>query len=357
MKFTEGMKIAYALTNTFGIGNITARKILDAVKRRDIPGFLDEAGGFCAPKDLIEIKASFDRIDFDVLERKWSKKNISAVMSDDEYYPESLKPYPDMPPILYYKGNPDLFNLPCFAVVGTRYPTRYGLRATEDFVSKLSERFCIVSGMARGIDSAAHRTALNSGGKTIAILGSGVDVIYPAENVDLSREIADRGLLVSEYEPGTFANGRNFPARNRIISGLSRGVLVTEAGLKSGTTLTINSAEKQGKAVFCVPGGIYSDASAGCNRSIKLCQSRAVTDVNDIYDELGLSSVDVAPPSLVQLDFNEEKIASLLSTNGEMHFEEILGETSLTVPQLNSLLVKMETAGIIRKTKYNYWSV
>lgn len=356
MKLTAKQKIIYALTKAQGIGCVKGRRIVSYADFSDFGSFLVSLRNVSA-NEYIEIKTGLENTDFDRLENSFADKSIRLVTILDEEYPKSLLPYQDMPLALYCIGDVSLLNTPSFAVVGTRFPTRYGLRATEEFVSSLSDRFTIVSGMARGIDSCAHKSALKAGGKTVAVLGSGVDIVYPPENLSLYRDIINFGLVVSEYEPGTPANSFNFPARNRIISGLSRSVLVTEAGIKSGTMLTINSAIAQGKDVFCVPGSIYSAASSGVNKSIRECQSRAVTDVNDIYDEMGLTKQETVKPSLIQLDFNEDAILNALKQNGEMHVEEILDVVDLSISQLNSLLTRMETAGLINKTKHNYWSV
>ncbi len=362
MKLTDRQKAVIIINRANGIGQIKTRRIISALddKPEVILDSLFQVRQklLCAvsEKEYGEICVSLQMGTEDT-EKELEQKKISLVTYLDEAYPQPLKAYEDAPVILYCIGDVSLLSSDCFAVVGTRYPTKYGLRVTEDFVSELSTRFCIVSGMARGVDSIAHRACLNNFGKTIAVLGCGVDVVYPPENRGLYAEIAERGLIVSEYPPGEKVNAHNFPARNRIISGLSRGVLVTEAGEKSGTILTINYALDQGKDVFCVPGSIYNQASSGCNRYIKECQSRAVTDVNDIYDEIGLKKVDIKKPSALQLDVNENAILEELTSKGELHFEELLQVVDLTVPQLNSLLIKMESVGLITKTKHNYWSV
>lgn len=357
MRLSERQKIAYVLVNTPGVGYVTGRNLLEGAVADTLDGFIVSVRGKCSNREYAELVSTAHNADFASLERKLENKKITPVSILDEEYPDSLKPYADMPLLLYAKGDLSLLKADSFAVVGTRRPTRYGLRVTEDFTTKLSERFCIVSGMARGIDACAHRAALNAGGKTIAVLGSGVDVVYPPENYALYRDIAEYGLIISEYEPGIAPSAHNFPARNRLISGLSRSVLVTEAGLKSGTMLTINYAVKQGKDIFCVPGNIYSSTSSGCNRSIKECQSRVALDVNDIYEELGLSKTNIEKPHAVQLDFNEELILKSLEKNGEMHFDELLEEVDVSVSQLSTLLIKLEAVGLINKTKFNYWSV
>ena len=359
---TSRQKAVIIINRTTGIGKIKARRIIEELGEK--PEIIFD-GVSMLRKRLLSILTEKDygelclsvQTGCELEENTLTQKGICLATIVDEEYPEGLKVYPDAPIMLYYKGDVSLLKSNIFAVVGTRYPTRYGVRVTEEFVGNLSSRFTIVSGMARGVDSVAHRACLDNYGKTIAVLGCGVDVIYPPENKGLYDEIVERGLVISEYAPGEGANAHNFPARNRIISGLSRGVLVTEAGEKSGTILTINYALEQGKDVFCVPGSIYNQASAGCNRYIKECQSRAVVDVNDIYDEIGMKKADLSKPSALQLDVNESAILDELTRKGEMHFEELLDVVDLTVPQLNSLLIKMESVGLITKTKHNYWSV
>lgn len=361
MKLTDRQKAVYIVTSAYGIGVAKGRKLLDAVNAEDVANNLAKCRStitaMLGERDYREICVSAANADFAELERKLELSKVKLVTILDEEYPKSMLCYEDAPLMLYCKGDASLLNKPSFAVVGTRFPTKYGMRATEEFVAKLSERFVIVSGMARGIDSCAHRTALNSRGKTVAVLGCGADVVYPPENKSLYEEIAEYGLVISEYPLGETATAHNFPARNRIISGLSRAVLITEAGENSGTMLTLNYAINQGKDVFCVPGSIFNKSSAGCNKAIKECQTRLVTDVNDIYSELGMTKTDVSKPSSIQLDVNEDSVLNALAKNGEMHFEEILDVVDLSVPQLNSLLTKMTAVGLITKTKYNYWSI
>lgn len=362
MKLSERQKAIYLIAHTKGIGNIKGKRLIQGISDvenilTDIERYRGKIVAIVGEKEYVEMCAALSEIDFCEVESRLTKLDITLVCVGEDNYPTSLLPYEDMPLILYCKGDISLLNKPCFAVVGTRYPTKYGLRATEEFTASLSERFCIVSGMARGVDSKAHRVALDSKGKTIAVLGCGVDVVYPAENYALQQDIVSYGLVISEYDEGTKANACNFPARNRIISGLSKGVLITEAGIKSGTFITHKYALEQGKDIYCVPGSIYNASSGGCNKSIRECQSRAVLDVNDIYEEMGINKVDIIKPSAMQLDINEEIIINCIAKGGEMHFEELLNEVDLTVPQLNSLLIKMETVGLINKTKSNYWSV
>lgn len=362
MKLSNKQRAVIILSKTKGIGVVKGRKIIDIVSNLeaiayDLGSIRSELVAICGEKLYREICVSASGINFDNLERLYTEKGVKIVTVVDDEYPRAMLCYEDAPLLLYCKGDLRLLNVPSFAVVGTRFPTKYGIRVTEDFVEKLVERFCIVSGMARGVDSCAHKMALKERGKTIAVLGCGVDVIYPPENHQLYHDIIENGLIISEYDVGEQANAHNFPARNRIISGLSRAVLITEAGENSGTMLTLKYSLEQGKDVFCVPGSIYNKASTGCNKSIKSCQTRMVTDVNDIYYELGMNKVSNLKPSGLQLDINEDNIVNALTKNGEMHFEELLEVVDLGVSQLNSLLIKMTAIGLITKTKNNYWSI
>ncbi len=363
MRLSKRNKAILIINQTNGIGLVKTKKILECLENKpeilldDIASVRQKLLSVISEKEYGSLCLDVSSDEIDKKAETWEKAGITVVSILDENYPDSLRIYDDMPVLLFCKGNLELLNQPSFAVVGTRYPTKYGVRVTEDFVNELSNRFCIVSGLARGVDSVAHRACLDCMGRTIAVLGCGVDVVYPYENKGLYDEIAERGLLISEYYPNEQPVAHNFPARNRIISGMSKAVLVTEAGEKSGTILTINYALEQGKDVFCVPGSIYNQASAGCNKYIKDCQTRAVCNVNDIYNELGMRETDLSKPSAIQLDINENAILEKIQENGEMHFEEILQVVDLSVPQLNSLLIKMESVGLITKTKYNYWSV
>lgn len=361
MALTKKQKASLMISSAYGIGTGKGNRILriEGIENivENLAAFRTKILTVIGEKDYRELCVSVANIDFPAIEAELERKKMRYVSVLDEDYPKALACYDDAPLGLYCIGNVALLNEPCFAVVGTRFPTKYGVRVTEDFSAKLSERFCIVSGLARGIDAVAHKAALDAGGTTIAVLGCGADVVYPYENRQLYDNIAESGLIVSEFLPGTPATAHNFPSRNRIISGISRAVLVTEAGENSGTMITMDHALQQGKDVFCVPGNIYNKSSLGCNRAIKDCQTRMVLDVNDIYGELGLTSVDVRKPSSMQLDVNEDNIVQALTRNGEMHFEEILDVVDLSVSQLNALLIKMTATGLITKTKHNYWSI
>lgn len=198
-------------------------------------------------------------------------------------YPRQLRQIDHPPENLYYRGDIDLLSQPAIAVIGSRQPTDYGRQVTETFVRQLvKQNWIIVSGMARGIDTVAHQTAIESGGKTIAVLGSGLDVIYPPENRDLSQKIH---LVISEFSPGTPPCAKNFPQRNRILAGVSRAVLVTQAAKRSGTLITARLAAEQGKEVFVIPGPITSHLSEGSSWLIQQ-GAKLVNSIEDITEEL-----------------------------------------------------------------------
>ena len=284
------------------------------------------------------------------------KNGVYALTFFDDAYPRVLKEIDTPPILLYCKGDISLLGELCIAVIGTRAPSRYGITITEQFCEGLVERgIVIVSGLARGIDAVAHKVALACGGATIAVLGSGIDVIYPFENRNIYKEIAENGLIISEYKMGTRPNAYQFPERNRLISGVSQGVLVTEAGAKSGSLITADFALKQGKELFLVPGNITSKKSEGANLLLKSVQGAMVTNVNDIFDALGIKKLDLQP-QVAKLDMIEETIVKALR-EGEKHLEQLLALTELRIADLSAILVKMELFGIINKLDNNYYGV
>ena len=213
------------------------------------------------------------------------KYNVIKFDLNSRFYPEKLRNISCPPKKLYCLGNLSLLNCRSVAIIGSRNYSNYGKRAANEFSYNLAkDNICVVSGMARGIDSFAHEAAINAKGKTVAVLGSGLDIIYPKENKKLYEDIIkNNGLIISEYPIGTPPRKQNFPARNRIISGLSDGVLVIEARKNSGTNITVDFALEQGKDVFVIPGNIYSKTSDGTNFLIKE-GAIPVTDYKDILN-------------------------------------------------------------------------
>ncbi len=275
-------------------------------------------------------------------------KNIQVLTLLDKNYPEKLKEIFDPPPVLYIKGELKLEDNLALAVVGTRRVTAYGREVTEILVRDLaSSGLTIVSGLARGVDALAHKAALDSGCRTIAVLGCGVDIVYPAQNVTLAKEIIKNGAIISEYPPGTQPIPGHFPARNRIISGLSLGTLVTEADEKSGSLITASLALEQNREVFAVPGPIYSQLSKGPSGLIKQ-GAKLVTSAADILEELNIEQKknSAKVKQIIPDNLDEEMIIKLL-INEPKHIDELLRESKFSSNKLNGLLVTMELKGKI----------
>jgi DNA processing protein len=274
---------------------------------------------------------------------------ISVVTLGETAYPRLLAEIPAPPPVLYYKGTLSTEDAMAVAIVGTRRSTAYGREVAGRLATELAEAgVTIVSGLARGIDGIAHRAALKAGGRTLAVLGSGVNIIYPAEHANLAEEIAQHGAVVADYAPDTKPDAVNFPPRNRIISGLSLGVVVVEAPTRSGALITCDFAADQGRDVFVVPGSILSPASAGCNRLLR-DGARPVTSAADILEDLNLGQrreQSAVQQSLPVTD-DERRLLALM-TGDPQHIDELAAATSLPIAQASYQLSMMELKGLVR---------
>lgn len=277
--------------------------------------------------------------------------NAEVVGIADKAFPALLKEIFDPPPMLYVKGKAlAAFDAPCIAIVGTRRPSHYGLRMAERIASELAGAgVTVVSGMARGCDSAAHKGALAAGGVTVAVLGTGIDVAYPPENKKLSDEVAEKGLLVSEYPMGTPPMPYNFPRRNRIIGGLVTGILVVEAPLRSGALQTARLALEYGRDVFAIPGAVSSPKSAGTNKLIK-DGAGLVETADDILSALNIvrSRVEDEAP-LPELGSVEGLIWGALSIDEPRHIDDIAVKTGLGVAKASAFLLDMELKGLVKQ--------
>ena len=275
---------------------------------------------------------------------------VKVLICEDPSYPARLKEIYDYPPVLYVRGDLPSQDEPCLAVVGTRRPTIYGRQVAEEIVADLAQsKITIVSGLARGIDSVVHRTALDAGGKTIAVFASGLDIVYPAENAKLAQAIIEHGALISEYPLGVNPKAENFPLRNRIMSGLSLGVLVVEAGERSGALITAFQALEQNREVFAIPGSILSPASKGTNRLIQE-GAKLVCNCADILEELNLT---ITTQQLEIKEFSPANEAESLMlkqlTSEPAHIDEICRRSGLTMPEVSSTLAMMELKGIAKQ--------
>jgi DNA processing protein len=287
---------------------------------------------------------------------KFEKEGVKMITADEPEFPRLLKQIPDAPLLFYMKGEIKKEDDFCFGIVGTRLATNYGKETAQTVAFKLAATgLTVVSGMAVGIDTEAHKGALASSGRTIAVVASGLDEksLFPQENIGLARKIISRGALISEYPIGMNADREKFVARNRIISGLSRGVLVVEAPLRSGALITARHALEQNREVFAVPGNISSRMSFGANLLLK--QGAAlVTRAEDILQELNLKfnlpAVEETGGNAFKSDNKvEEKIFGILSSNGETkHVDEIVRFSGTAVQKINSALTTMEMKGIIK---------
>ncbi len=275
---------------------------------------------------------------------------VTVLPMNDPTYPKRLKEIYDYPPLLYIRGKPLPSDECCLAVVGTRRATVYGRQVTEEIVADLAKSgVTIVSGLAGGIDSIAHRIALEVGGRTIAVFASGLDIVYPAENAKLAREIMEHGALISEYPLGTRPKADNFPRRNRIMSGMSLGVLVVEAGESSGALITANQALEQNREVFAIPGSILSPASRGTNRLIQE-GAKLVTNCSDILEELNLTIVvqQLEMKETVTTDDTEAQLLKELTAEPS-HIDEVCRHSGLPMAIVSSTLAMLELKGLVKQ--------
>jgi DNA processing protein len=269
----------------------------------------------------------------------------------DPDYPQILRQIVDPPALIYGYG--DLPEGPALAIVGTRHPKDFGKAFTEQLAQELvAAGLVIISGLARGIDTAAHRGALNGGGKTLAILGCGIDQVYPPENATLYRQIIEQGTLISEYPPGSEPLPGHFPGRNRIISGLSKGTLVIEASRDSGSLITAEFALEQGREVMAVPGGIDRKTSYGPNILIKQ-GAHPITEATDILEILGVhrnskKSLPNARDTVLQLPGQTGAVLSKLDLTPR-HCDELASESGLTAMELSAILLHLELQGYAEK--------
>ncbi|MCP4715769.1 MAG: DNA-protecting protein DprA, partial [Deltaproteobacteria bacterium] len=272
---------------------------------------------------------------------------ISIVTVASSEYPELLRQVYDPPPFLYVKGKLHHDDRNAVAIVGSRNASEYGLRVAESLSRDLVRcGLTVVSGLARGIDARAHAAALSGGGRTIAVLGCGVDVVYPPELKRLYAAIAEQGALVSEYAPGTRPLSYHFPARNRIISGMCRGVAVVEASPKSGSLITARLAAEQGREVFAVPGNVYSYKTRGTHMLLK-SGAKLVDDVRDIVEELRLP---VIVDAAVDMNLGADEQSVFSSIDGDpVHVDEILERSGLAAGRLAAVLLELELNGLIKQ--------
>jgi len=367
------LKYWIALKSIAGVGNITFPALVDRFgslpaifaapvsKLNEIPGISKNiAAGIVGFNDWGKVKAELELID---------KNEIKIITYQDELYPAKLMNIYDRPPFLYVRGNLNKNDIN-IAVVGSRLASTYGKYTTEKISRELALKgLTIVSGMARGIDSVAHRGALTAHGRTSAVLGSGLDVIYPPENKKLFTDIIQNGAVISEFPPGTPPLSANFPTRNRIISGMSYGVVIVEAGEKSGSLITARLALEQGREVFAVPGSIDSAGSRGTNKLIKQ-GAKLIENIDDILEEIFPQfdgTIVLKPPSVSNSEVIAAKPAEILSTvdqkiisyisGSRVHIDDLISSTGLSSADILGALTTLELKGIIQQHPGKFFSL
>ena len=342
------------LINTVGIGPVGFKKLLKRF------GNVDKALEVASQKkELFSRKKAEEEI------MTAEIKRVNIITLEDELYPYNLKQIEDAPPILYAKGQTELLqNSNMLAVVGARSASLSAQKIAENIAGNVARMgITIVSGMARGIDAAAHCGALKANGNTIAVLGTGIDVIYPSENEDIYNALAAKGLILTEYPFHTKPQASNFPRRNRIVSGLSKGVLVVEAGLRSGSLITAHQALEQGRDVYAVPGAPYDGRSDGCNKLLK--EGAVLVDsADDIIENFNFSEVVFTPRTVEKITETDDlfeysldnqknnsdspgqndeyaKLLSLISSSGE-DIDELIRAMNLPTEKVLTMIVELE---------------
>ncbi len=335
-----------------GVGSKRISRLLDAF------GTLETAWGASAPalrkaglgsktvESILKVRSTFD------LDRAYGTLQalgIELFTFISPHYPEGLKQIASPPAFLFIKGELRTQDSNAVGVVGTRQASRYGKAAAEKFVGALAAMgVTIISGLARGIDSIAHRSAIEAGGRTIAVLGSGIDRVYPAEHRRLAADICNQGALISEYPPGSAPEAQHFPARNRIIAGLSKGVVVIEAAERSGALITAGFAAEQGRDVFALPGDIHRKTSRGTNRLIQ-DGAHPLLEVNDVIEVLGLEAraYPEGTPRVEGVDNTQHTLLALLGDE-PAHIDVLFQQSGLPIQEIQAALSLLEIQGSIK---------
>jgi DNA processing protein len=336
-----------------GIGPTKVRWLLDhfgdlADAWRASPEELRAAG--LDRRSLDNLLTARHSIDLDRVLERIEQAGARVLTWEDPDYPRNLLNIPQPPPVLYVKGQLTAADEWAVAVVGTRHATHYGREAARELSAALARSgVTVVSGLARGIDAEAHKAALDAGGRTIAVLGSGLDQIYPPEHHALAEAITRAGALVSDYPLGTPPESLNFPPRNRIISGLSKGVVIVEAGEGSGALITADYAAEQGRDVFAVPGSIFVRTFHGTNKLIQQ-GAKLVLSVSDILEELNLTLVTEHKETraVFPADPTEQRLLACLSAE-PVHVDDLGVQVGLPIAQITGTLALMELKGLVRQ--------
>jgi len=356
---TDTLKCWLALYHTPGVGSVTFHQLLQAIPNlQELPhtddGTLHSLG---LSQKVINALQHPDRpgVSRDL---EWQEQPGNRIMTcHDPDYPELLLQTDSPPPLLYIHGHSDILSTPQLAMVGSRNPSAAGARTATDFARHLSAAGLVISsGLALGIDAACHQGALDAGAPTVAVMGTGLDRVYPARHRDLARKIAEQGALVSEFPIGTAPRAENFPRRNRIISGLSLGTLVVEAAIRSGSLITARYAGDQGREVFAIPGSIHNPLARGCHHLIQQ-GAKLVETAQDVIDELGMLAISCFPPDqtavdvetteeLQKLDPEYQQLIDFIGFDNTS-IDELVCSSGLTPAEVSSMLLQLEMSGYI----------
>ncbi len=351
-----------ALSRMPGIGSVTIRHWLDYFKTIDAlfsASTLDLQSAGLTKKQIFAL----EHLDWQTAEkdlRLIEEKQYAFLTFADEKYPALLREIYDAPLVLYLQGNIDLVMKPQLAIVGSRHPTITGVETARQFAEVLARAgWVVTSGLALGVDAASHRGALAAGGETIAVLGTGLQHIYPRSHQRLAEEIIARGVLVSEFPPDALPKAAHFPMRNRIISGLSLGVLVVEAAIKSGSLITARLALEQNREVFAIPGSIHNPLARGCHQLIRQ-GAKLVETAKDILDEIGvlipevtLNSVEDKKQEAVDLDPKLQRVLAQIGYEVTA-IDVIISRSGLTAGELSSMLLSLELEGYVHAVPGGY---
>ncbi|MCX8048538.1 MAG: DNA-processing protein DprA [Methylohalobius sp.] len=344
-----------ALAQTPGVGAKTFKTLLEA---GSTPGVLFEPNAPLRELGLSEKAiAGLRHPDWQAVERSlaWgSRPNCYILTLNDSAYPPQLKEVSSPPPILFVYGQPETLRRPQLAIVGSRHPTATGRQLAFDFAETLAELgFVITSGLAIGIDGAAHQGALAGGGQTIAVVGTGPDLVYPPQHRNLMAEIVKKGAIVSEFPPGTPVRAKHFPRRNRLIAGLSMGTLVVEAGTKSGSLITARFALEEGREVMAIPGSIHNPQSKGCHALIRQ-GAKLIETVEDILEALNFTSPrsTLTAPASYPTESNNELSTDYQDLLSKIDYapvpiDRLVEITGLSLQELSSMLLVLELEGYV----------
>ncbi len=356
----QRVKFWLALLRTPSVGAIKFQQLLE---RFSDPQTLFDKPHLCDDARLRELlrQPNWEAVEADL---EWlAQEHCHLLTLTDPHYPERLRDIPDAPPLLFLRGNPELLDSPQLAMVGSRNPSASGGETAQDFARTLAASgMVITSGLAMGIDTASHQGALDGGGQTIAVAGTGLDRVYPASNRELAHAIIERGgAIISEFPPGTPPQPGNFPKRNRIISGLSLGTLVVEAALRSGSLITARLAAEQGGEVFAIPGSIHNPLARGCHQLIRQ-GAKLVESAGDVLEELApqLHAIlaaepdgEQAPPDTRSLDAEYHTLLAVIG-HETTTVDQMAERSGLTAEAVSSMLLILELQGFVGATAGGY---